>query len=72
MSDRPQFPPRKTQPMQPSSYRTAAKTVHKMADQIEARAEAETPRERASRTSAINRLSRYAQHLADRNRWRDE
>lgn len=61
-----------TRPMQPQSYRTAAKAVRKMADQIEARADAETPRERASRTSAINRLAQYAHHLANRNRRRGE
>lgn len=62
------FPRGRTRPMKPQSYRTAVKTVRKMADQIEARADAETPRERASLTSAINRLVQYAHHLASRNR----
>jgi len=68
----PQFERRRTQPMQPSSYRTAAQKVRKIADQIEARAEAETPRGRASLTSAIHRLSQYAQHLSHRHRRRNE
>jgi hypothetical protein len=58
--------------MQPSSYRAAARAVRKMADQLERYAEAETPRECGIRTQTINRLSRYAQHLSQRHRRRNE
>jgi len=64
----PDFPRRRNLPMQPSSYRAAARKVRQMADDLEARADAETPREQASRTSVIHRLSRYCQHLSQRNR----
>lgn len=62
------LPRKRTLPMQPSSYRSAVKKARKILDQIEARADADTPRERASRTSAINRLASYAHHFAQRNR----
>jgi len=69
--DEPKYiPRRRNQPMQSSSFKAAARTLRKMADQIEARADAETPRERAARTSAINRVALYAKHLSQRNRRR--
>lgn len=40
--------------------------------EIEAEIEAETPRERASRTAVIHRLASYATHLSQRNRLRNE
>jgi len=39
-----------------------------MADDLENRADAETPREKASRTSVIHRLAKYTRHLMERNR----
>lgn len=65
MSD---FPRRSTLPMQPSSFRAAARKIRRMADQLEVSAEAETPRERATRTRTIHRLAQYTRHLSQRNR----
>lgn len=63
-----EFPRRSIRPMQPSSYRVAANKIRKMADQLEARAEAETSQEKRARTLVIHRLSQYTQHLSRRNR----
>lgn len=50
------------------SYRAAARAIRRMADDLEARADAETARERAARTRVIHRLSLYCRQLSARHR----
>lgn len=55
-------------PMPPRSYRAAARAIREMADQLEARADAQSARERAARTEVIHRLSLYCRRLRERHR----
>lgn len=60
--------------MRPASYRAAAEKLRRFARQLDERADAataeSTPRDRASLTSAINRLSYFARALSDRHHGR--
>lgn len=63
----PQFPRRALSPMQPESYRAAARKLRAIADKLEARAAAETPHEQAARTNIIHTLSHYVRALVARH-----
>lgn len=67
---RPQFQRRAEQPMQPSSYRAAARRLRQMADALEARAEPTTPREKAALTSTLHTLEMYVRRLVARHHGR--
>jgi len=54
--------------MKPSEFRSATRRIRELADSIDAHADATAPREVATRTRAINDLSRVARDLARRNR----
>ena len=60
---RPQFPPRRSQPPTPDTYRRAAGRIRHMADQIEDRAEQGAVRVAA----ALHRLAEYVRGLQDRH-----
>lgn len=53
--------------MRADSYLAAARRLRQFADRIEATANASTPRERASRTRAINAASHALRQLVQRN-----
>lgn len=54
--------------LRPSSYRAAARKLRHLADQIERRADAQSPRERTYLTRAINGAAQHARSLSDRHR----
>lgn len=64
----PQYPKDSARPLRPGSYRAAARRLRKFADQLDARADPQSPREQASLTSAVHGLSHYAQLLSRRHR----
>lgn len=64
----PDFERRRNQPMTASSYRSAARNLRGIADSIESRADAATPREARARSAAIERIRDYAEHLSQRDR----
>lgn len=68
MSRAPQFAKATTRPLTAASYRSAVRRMRQICDQIEARAEAAEPRERASLTRAIHGLSHTARTLSRRHR----
>ena len=53
--------------MKPVSYRAAARRITELASNVDAKAEASTPRERATRTRTINALLAAARRLHRRN-----
>lgn len=55
-------------PPQPRHYRRAAAELHRLADRIEAHADASDPRGRGSLTSAIHGLATLARTLSERHR----
>lgn len=63
-----QFTRQSLRPLSARNYRAAVRRVRELADAIEAHAEATEPREKATRTRAINDLSHVARDLARRNR----
>lgn len=63
-----QFPKDASRPLRPESYRAAARRLRKYADQLDERADPQSPREQASLTSAVHGLSHYAQLLSRRHR----
>lgn len=64
----PQFTRRALQPMRPSSYRAAARKLRRVADLLEARAEAADPRAKQALTRAIHGLAHFAHALSRRHR----
>lgn len=54
--------------LNPVTYQAAARRLRQIADQLEARCEPQTPRQKAALTSAVYGLSRYARQLSDRHR----
>lgn len=54
--------------LRPMSYRAAARKLREMADQLDARADPQSPRELASLTGLVHRISLYGQHLSARHR----
>lgn len=56
----PQFPPRKTQPLKPDSYRRLARLVRVYAERIEANADTQDARAKKARTDAVNGLMQVA------------
>lgn len=65
---RPTFSPRPRLPLRRESYLAAARRLRRYADQIEARADPQTPQERGALTSAIHGVALYAQDLSRRHR----
>lgn len=63
-----QFEKEGQRPMRPSAYRAAAKRLREFADQLDARADAEAPRERAALTGTVHRLAQFARALSQRHR----
>lgn len=55
-------------PLPPRSYRAAAQAIRRMADHLEARADAASARDKAARTQVIHRLSRYCREFSERHR----
>lgn len=64
----PQYPKDSTRPLRPGSYRAAARRLREFADQLDERADPQSPREQASLTTAVHGLSHYAQLLSRRHR----
>jgi len=64
----PQYPKDASRPLRPGSYRAAARRLREFADQLDARADPQSPREQAALTGAIHRASQYAQDLSRRHR----
>lgn len=54
--------------MGPEQYRKAARDMRKLADRLDAQADPQTPRERASRTRTVYAITHHAQQLARRHR----
>lgn len=54
--------------MSPASYEAAARQLDKYAAKLRSRSDPQSPRERASLTSAIHGLSLFAQALSRRHR----
>lgn len=63
----PQFARRALSPMQPESYRAAARRLRKIADKLEARAGALTPHEMAARTNILHTLGHFVRALIARH-----
>ncbi len=56
--------------LKPITYQAAARRLRQIADQLDARCEPKTPRQKAALTSTVYGLSRYARHLAEKHRRR--
>lgn len=66
----PQFTRHSTRPMQPESYRAAARKLRRLSDQIEVRAASDTPQERRALTRSIHSLGHFVRALVARHNGR--
>lgn len=64
----PQFTRQATRPLSPRSYEAAARKLETFARQLRERSNPQSPRDKASLTSAIHGLSLFGQALARRHR----
>lgn len=63
----PQFAPRATQPAQPETYRAAARRLRRIANDLDARCEPQTPQERRGLTRVVHALAHFARALSARH-----
>lgn len=59
-------------PIKPTTYHTYIRRMRRLLGKLEARAEAEAPRERAARTQLLHIISNCAADFSQRNRWAAE
>lgn len=59
----PQFPKRSTLPLQPESYRAAARRLRRIADKLEARAAPRNPIEKTALSNIVNNLYHTSRRL---------
>ena len=64
----PQFPPRRTQPMRPDSYRRIARLLREIADRLDVYADSDDSRTQAAITQRLRSLKHQAREWDARHR----